>query len=236
MTEAIRLSKRVAEQVPCSRREAEQYIEGGWVLVDGQVVDEPQFRVLQQTIELHPDATLTPIEPVTLLLHKPAGCDVDEVLQLITTATRTPDDRSGIRTLKRHFSKLTQTVPLNTDISGLVVFTQDWRIARKLISDIAKIEQEYIVEVAGELPAEGLALLNHGLRFRNRELPPIKVSWQNETRLRFALKGVQHGQIAHMCESVGLTVLAIKRIRVGRVPMASLAVGQWRYLYGYEKF
>ena len=46
----VRLAKRVAELVPCSRREAEQYIEGGWVRVDGSVVEEPQFRVLQQKI------------------------------------------------------------------------------------------------------------------------------------------------------------------------------------------
>jgi 23S rRNA pseudouridine2604 synthase len=125
---------------------------------------------------------------------------------------------------------------LETDTSGLVVLTQDWRIKRKLVDDAARIEQEYIVDVGGDLIPDGLALLNHGLAFNGKPLPPIKVSWQKETRLRFALKGVQRGQIAFMCEKAGLTVQAIKRIRIGRVPMAGLPVGQWRYLLDHESF
>lgn len=98
------------------------------------------------------------------------------------------------------------------------------------------LEQEYTVEVAGDLPPEKLELLNHGLTFNGRPLPKAKVSWQNETRLRFALKGAQPGQIAHMCKSVGLQVLAMKRIRIGRVSMGKLPPGQWRYLKAQEKF
>jgi len=107
---------------------------------------------------------------------------------------------------------------------------------RKLIDDAATIEQEYIVEIAGELPLDGLKQLSHGLSFNGRALAPIKVSWQNETRLRFALKGVQPGQIAHMCKSVGLQVLAMKRIRIGRISMAKLQPGLWRYLMPHERF
>jgi len=235
MAEPVRLSKRLAELISCSRREAELYIAGGWVSVDGQVVEEPQFRVLQQKIELHPQASLAPLEPVTILLHLPADL-ADTALQLISADTRSPDDHSSIRTLKQHFARLTPTTPLEQHASGLLVFTQDWRVARKLLDDAATIEQEYIVEVAGELAPSGLKRLNHGLSFDGRLLPPIKVSWQNETRLRFALKGAQPGQIAHMCQNVGLEVLSMKRIRIGRVAMAKLPAGQWRYLTPYERF
>jgi 23S rRNA pseudouridine2604 synthase len=120
--------------------------------------------------------------------------------------------------------------------SGLTVFTQDYRVTRKLTDDAATIEQEYVVEVAGELSADGLKLLNHGLPFNGKPLPPIKVSWQNETRLRFALKGIRPGQIVHMCKCVGLQVLSMKRLRIGRVSMAKLPPGQWRYLMPYERF
>jgi 23S rRNA pseudouridine2604 synthase len=240
MIEPVRLAKRLAELVSCSRREAEQYIEGGWVRVDGEVVEEPQFRVLDQKIELDPKASLTPIEPVTILLNKPpghdAGADVYPAQQLITAATRWADDSSGIHVLKKHFSQLTPTTPLEIDASGLVVFTQDWRVARKLIEDADKIEHEVIVEVAGEMAPHGLKRLNHGLSFNGRVLPPIKVSWQNETRLRFAMKAARIGQIAFMCESVGLEVLAMKRIRIGRVPMVRLPQGEWRYLQVDERF
>lgn len=240
LSEAVRLAKRVAELVPCSRREAELYIEGGWVLVDGQVVEEPQFRVLQHKVELHPEASLLALPPVTLLLHKPAGCDAGQTLQLMTPATHAAGDRSGIRTVKKHFAKLVSTLPLPAQASGLVVLTQDWRVARKLSEEADTLEQELIVDVAGELAPGGLKLLCHGLSLDGRALPPIKVSWNSqsdsENRLRFALKGVRPGQIAPMCDSVGLQVLAIKRIRIGRVPMAGLPPGQWRYLQPHERF
>lgn len=241
MTTSVRLAKRVAELVACSRSEAEQYIEGGWVQVDGLVVEEPGFRVsMQQNITLMPQASLAPVEPVTILLHKPAGVAIDAHanpgIPLVTPDTHAADDRSGIRFLKRHATGLTLTDPLDVQASGLLVLTQDWRIARKLIDDAARIEHEYIVEVAGSLVPDGLKLLNHGLTFNGKALPATKVSWQNETKLRFALKAPQRGLIVHMCEKVGLTVVEIKRIRIGRIPMSSLPVGQWRYLLGYERF
>ena len=249
MTEPVRLAKRLAQMLACSRREAEQYIEGGWVRVDGVVVEEPQFRVLAQTIELDPDASLLALTPVTLLLHKPAGyeagLDADPARpaapasQLLIAANQFKDDHSGIRPLRKHFSAQTLATPLATPASGLVVFTQDWRVARKLSEDASVMEHEVIVEVSGALAPEGLQRLNrieHGFTFNGVLLPPAKVSWQNETRLRFALKGERPGQIAYMCESVGLSVQAMKRLRVGRVPMSSLPAGQWRYLLPHERF
>ncbi|MES2071628.1 MAG: rRNA pseudouridine synthase [Pseudomonadota bacterium] len=244
MSDSSRLAKHLALSLACSRREAEQYIEGGWVLVDGIVVEEPGFRVAAaQRVELLPGASLQDIESVTILLHKPAGVGgmpgadgAAASAGLIIAEHLAPDDRSGLRFLKRHLVALKPVDKLESMASGLQVFTQDWHVARKLVDDASKVEYEYIVEVSGSLQPDGLALLNHGLSFNGKPLPPIKVSWQNETRLRFALKTPPPGLIQHMCEKVGLTVVAIKRIRIGRVPMAGLAVGQWRYLLGYERF
>ena len=249
MTEPQRLAKRLAEMLACSRREAEQYIEGGWVTVDGVVVEEPQFRVLDQTIALAKDASLLALTPVTLLLHKPAGYEAGlgraangkalPAAQLLSAASQSPDDRSGIRPLKKHFSAAALATPLATAASGLVVFTQDWRVARKLQEDASTLEHEVIVAVSGEIKPGGLERLNridHGFTFNGVLLPPAKVSWQSEARLRFALKGALPGQIAYMCESVGLRVEAMKRIRLGRVPLSRLQPGQWRYLLPHERF
>ncbi len=240
MTDPTRLAKRVAELRACSRREAEQFITGGWVRVDGIVIEAPQFRVTDQRVEVDPKADLGQTEPVTLLLHKPPGYRTTEgephASQLLTPDTLWSEDRSGTRPLKKHFAQLTLCVPLETDASGLVVFTQDWRIARKLTEDAATLEHEVIVEVAGEMVANGLKRLNRGVPFDGRTPPTIKVSWQNETRLRVALKGAQIGQIAHLCEAVGLQVLSMKRIRLGRVPLGKLPPGQWRYLLEDERF
>ena len=234
MSEPVRLAKRLAEMLPCSRKEAEQYIEGGWVTVNGVVVEEPQFRVSGQRVELAKDASLLALTPATLLLHKPAGHEAD-----LGLATRWSEDRSGIRMLKKHLSAAELVTPLTVAASGLAVFSEDWRVVRKLREDASVMEHEVIVEVAGEIRPGGLERLNrvdHGFTFNHVLLPPAKVSWQSENKLRFALKGERPGQIAYFCESVGLSVEAMKRIRIGRVPMSGLPVGRWRYLLPHEMF
>ena len=251
MTEPVRLAKRLAEMLACSRREAEQYIEGGFVTVNGVVVEEPQARVQNQAIALLPGASLLALTPVTLLLHKPAGYEsrdaanasgdagIQTAAQLLTAANHSPEDRSGIRPLKKHFSSAELLTPLATAASGLVVFSGDWRVVRKLREDARLLEHEVVVEVSGEIRPGGLERLNridHGFTYRGALLPPAKVSWQSEKRLRFALKGEIPGQIAYLCESVGLTIEAMKRLRVGRMPLSQLQPGQWRYLMPYERF
>ena len=246
MTDSIRLAKRLAAQVSCSRSDAEHYISAGWVRVDGRVELVAESRVGDsQKVELDAHATLKPAAPVTILLHQPAAhagdaaaeaSGGDPAMEYLKSAARASDDRSGIRVLKSHFMHLKPVAPLEKGASGLVVFTQDGRIARKLTQDAGGIEREVIVEVEGEIAEHGLKRLNHGLEWNGKALPPIKASWQNERRLRFALKGERPGQIVHMCTSVGLKVLGMKRIRIGRVPMAGLAPGQWRYLPDGERF
>jgi 23S rRNA pseudouridine2604 synthase len=240
MTEPVRLTKRVIELTACSRQEAEQYIQGGWVLVDGEVIDEPQFKVLEHKVELDPGATLAATEPATILLNKPAAFDseagTNPASRLLTAAARFAGDPTGIRLLRRHFFRLKPIIPLEREASGLQVFTQDPRLLHRMREDANRIEQEFIVEVAGEIAPYGLRRLCHGLSFNGRNLPPIKVSWQNEIRLRFALSGVQPGQLKSMCADVGLEVIAMKRIRIGRVPLAKMPSAEWRYLPSQERF
>ncbi len=233
MKEPIRLSKRLIELIRCSRSEAERYIEGGWVLVDGEIIDQPQFKVLNEHVELHPEATLAPCPPVTILLHQATGFEIDAptaALPLITPENLSSDDKSGIRMLKRHFTRLKATVPLEARATGLVVYSQDGRVVRRLVDDANKNEQEYLVEVSGEIAANGLAKLNRPMKMDGWKLPATKVSWQNEIRLRFALKNVRPGQIEFMCQSVDLKVDAMLRLRIGRVSLSKLPPGQWRYL------
>jgi 23S rRNA pseudouridine2604 synthase len=221
----VRLAKRLAEERPCSRREAELYIEGGFVSVDGVLVEEAGARVtMEQVITVADDATLLEIVPVTILLNKPAGAAQPLHLLNGDSLTRTAP---GQRFLKRHVTGQEQYLPLDAKTSGLTVFTQDFRVKRKLADEAAKMEQEIIVEVSGTISENGLQQLNtiNG-----------KVSWQNETRLRFAIKNPKPGLIEKLCKEVGLTVIAMKRIRIGRIAMASLPVGEWRYLQDHERF
>jgi 23S rRNA pseudouridine2604 synthase len=237
--EGERLSKRVALMLPCSRKDAEQYIEGGWVTVNGKVVEEPQHRVTDQTILVDPKASLLDLAPVTLLLHKPVGHAADS-MQLLNVAHHALDDASGTRVLKRHFAKLTPGIGLEKAASGLVVFSQDWRIVRKLEEDAHTMEQELLVEVAGQVPPEVLQRLNQGMAQDGERLPAVKVSVNStsaeSSRLRFAVKGAHPGLVAYLCERVGLQITSLKRMRLGRVSLAQLPAGQWRYLQAHERF
>jgi 23S rRNA pseudouridine2604 synthase len=180
------------------------------------------------------------VEPATILLHKPVGYDAisghKAAAGLVQPEARWAEDPSGIALEERHFHRLTPLVPLDAEASGLMVFTQDGRVWRRLTEDGDEIEQEYIVEVSGDIAPYGLRKLNHGLHYNGRALPPCKVSWQNEIRLRFALKGVQGGQLREMCAQVGLGVVAIRRIRIGKIPLAKMPVGMWRHLPAGERF
>ena len=235
--EPLRLSKVVAASVPCSRREAEQYIAEGWVRVDGRRIDEPQFRVgPDQRVEVDAKARLQPVLPATLLLHKPPGVGTEQAESLLGAEARWSGDATGIRRTKAHTVGLKALLPLPKAASGLTVFTQDPRIVRKLTEDGDVIEQELIAEVTGTIAPNGLARLCSGLRHQGNPLPPARVSWQSEARLRFAVKGIAPEWIEWMCAQVGLQLVGLKRLRIGRVPMAGLPVGEWRYLPPGERF
>lgn len=244
MTEPVRLSKRLSDMVGCSRREAELYIEGGWVRVDGQVIEVPQFKVTDQQVALDPKARLEPVAAVTLLLHKPPGLTWDHsttpARALLLASNHWAGDHHAPRLLQRHLNVQTSVTPLETDASGLLVFTQDWRVERKLVQDAALIEHELTVDVRGKVSDAQLQQLNRAPVIDGRAMLPARVSISRQaeavTGLRFAVKGHRPGQIAQMCTAAGLQVVAMKRIRVGRIAMAALPLGQWRYLAPFERF
>lgn len=245
MSVPVRLAHRVSALFGCSRAEAEQFIRNGWVTVEGDVVEAPQHKVTAERIELDAEARLEAVEPATILLHKPSGFDAikgrSPASVLVRPDTRWADDASGVRLLRRHFHRLTPLVSMDAEASGLMVLTQDGRVWRRLTEDADLIEHEYVVEVGGELGPYGLQQLNRGLSVNGRALPPCKVSWQNETRLRFAIKGVQDGQLRAMCAQVKLNVLSIRRLRIGKIALGKSAngpmpLGAWRYLPVGEKF
>lgn len=216
--DAIRLNKRVADVLGCSRTEAERYIAGAWVTVDGSVVEESGARVtMDQAIALLPGAVAAEIAPVTIILNKNAGDEAG--IRLLT-----PEGQHGNgQFLRAHLNNLKLVASLEAEANGLVVFTQDYRVERKFSEPV---EHELIVEVSGKIKEGGLAQLNQGM----------KVSWQNETRLRFATKIFKPGLIERLCRDAGLSVRSIKRIRLGRLPLSSLPAGQWRYLTDFERF
>lgn len=253
MTDEIRLSKRMAELGLCSRREADEFIARGWVKVDGAVVNVLGSKVGPNAkITLDKNAQASQKQLATILLNKSVGYvsgqaedGYQPAVVLIQAASQWTGDASGRRFSPAVLRGLAPAGRLDIDSTGLLVLTQDGRIARQLIGEDSAIEKEYLVRVSyGKIvanvrdafPAEQLARLRHGLSLDGKPLKRAQVDWQNAEQLRFVLKEGKKRQIRRMCELVGLKVTALKRVRIGRVKLGDLPVGQWRFLGENEQF
>lgn len=232
----------MAERGLCSRREADALIEKGWVFVDGQRVSELGTRICPDAqISLAPEAKAHQARQVTILLNKPVGyvSGQPEPGFIPAVALIGADNQFGSGGPRFHPAQLKGLAPagrLDIDSTGLLVLTQDGRIARQLIGDDSRVAKEYLVRVEGQLAAADLRLLNHGLSLDGQALRPARVEWANPDQLRFVLQEGRKRQIRRMCELVGLKVTGLKRIRIGRVKLGDLPLGQWRYLRDDEAF
>ncbi|GAB3628568.1 23S rRNA pseudouridine(2604) synthase [Pandoraea terrae] len=249
----LRLSKRMSELGLCSRREADEWIAKGWVRVDGKVIAELGAKILpDQEITVVQAARNEQAQRVTILLNKPVGYvsgqaedGYEPAVVLLTRDNHWSEDDAGIRFSPQHLRGLAPAGRLDIDSTGLLVLTQDGRVARQLIGEDSDTEKEYLVRVSygeytenvqAQFPAARLALLRHGLELDEQALKPAEVDWQNPEQLRFVLKEGKKRQIRRMCELVGLHVTGLKRVRMGRIALGNLPAGQWRYLRVGESF
>lgn len=234
----------MSERGLCSRREADAYIERGWVYVDGVQITTLGTRIdPSQTITLDKKASAQQTGRLTVLLNKPIGIVSGQAEKgyrpasaLISGETHFKGDASGIPFSPALLRGLAPAGRLDIDSQGLLVLTQDGRVAKQLIGADSEIEKEYLVRVEGKLSETGLKLLNHGLELDGAKLKPARVGWQNQDQLRFILKEGKKRQIRRMCELVGLKVVGLKRVRIGQVKLSDLPPGQWRYLRENERF
>ncbi|WP_101050372.1 pseudouridine synthase [Macromonas nakdongensis] len=256
----MRLNKRLAELGHCSRREADEWIARGWVRVNGQVAEMGLTVAPGDRIEVAPQAAAQQEARVTILLHKPVGYvsglpedGHQSAAVLVKPQTRWREDRAARRFEAGHSRGLAPAGRLDIDSTGLLVLTQDGRVAKALIGEDSPVDKEYLVrvqwapngpkgagvvaqDVQSVFPPEGLQRLRHGLSLDGEALKPAQVDWQNPEQLRFVLREGKKRQIRRMCELVGLHVVGLKRIRIGRVALGQLPVGQWRYLGEHERF
>jgi 23S rRNA pseudouridine2604 synthase len=250
-TDGVRLSKVMAERGLASRREADEWIEAGWVSVDGQPAVLGQRVLPSAVILVDPLASQQQAQRVTVLLHKPVGYVSGQAEDghqpasvLFAAANRWAEDRVALRFHHGHVRGLAPAGRLDIDSTGLLVLTQDGRIAKQLVGEDSNVEKEYLVRVRPQradehdlpFPEANMRLLQHGLELDGRRLKPARVSWANEDQLRFVLREGRKRQIRRMCEQVGLEVLGLKRVRIGSVTLGKLPAGQWRYLRPDERF
>ena len=231
-----RLAKRVARLRGCSRNEAERLISGGWVQVDGVVVDDPARRVTEQTVTVAADADLQALTPMTLLWHKPVGVALlaDQPL---------PDLVKTDATLRPwHVRHLRCASPMPANSSGLAVFAQSPGVLRHLREEGLWLEHEWMLDVAGQLKPEALATLQAHpdlLALAGERGPSLKLSISSQreqlTRLRLAIKGYAPLRLTDWLGSAGVTATSMHRLRLGRTALGALPVAAWRVLGQHEK-
>jgi 23S rRNA pseudouridine2604 synthase len=245
--EGYRLSKVLSDRGLSSRREADDWIAAGWVSVDGVMAVLGQRVLPDAKIEIDPAARSQQAKSVTIVLNKPIGYvsgqaedGYEPASVLVTQANLWEEDGSRKPFHLGHTRGLAPAGRLDIDSTGMLVLTQDGRIAKHLIGEDSDVEKEYLVRVEftreGSFPEASLALLQHGLELDGKQLKPAKVSWANEDQLRFVLREGRKRQIRRMCELVGLNVTGLKRVRIGSVVLGKLPMGQWRYLRDDERF
>lgn len=239
----VRLSKVMSERGLCSRREADLWIERGWVFVNGVQVSELGSRIDPDAdITVSQEAKKDQAKAVTILLHKPVGYVSGQpepgsvpAVTLVTAENQVP--QSGGPEFKPWMLRgLAPAGRLDIDSTGLLVLTSDGRVAKRLIGEDSDTEKEYLVRVSGQMIEGGLDLLRHGLELDGKPLKQAWVKQLNEDQLHFILKEGKKRQIRRMCELVGLRVIGLKRVRIGRIRLGDLPVGQWRFLRADEGF
>ncbi len=259
--ESLRLNKRMADLGLCSRREADEWIEQGWVKVNGEIAAVGTKVLPQDRVEVDKRAQGHQAGQVTILINKPMGYvsgqaedGHEPAVVLIASRAHWLGDSSPHRFIREHLRGLAPAGRLDIDSTGLLVMTQDGRVARQLIGEDSEVEKEYLVRVSlvrahdadqrkvqtpdvqKQFPLEKLNLLRFGISLDGQPLKRAQVDWQNPEQLRFVLKEGKKRQIRRMCEAVGLHVTGLKRVRVGNVKLGQLPVGQWRYLGMEERF
>src|ERR1051325_8204072 len=170
--ELLRLSKRLSERGLCSRREADEWIAKGWVRVDGKVVSELGTKVTpSQKVTVERQAAAEQARRVTILINKPVGSvsgqaegGYQPAVVLIKPENRWAEDRSPERFDRNQLRSLVPAGRLDIDSVGLLVLTQDGRVAKQLIGENTNVDKEYLVRVEytkpGRLPDSELQKLN----------------------------------------------------------------------------
>lgn len=266
--DGTRLNRYLAQQGYCSRREADEWIERGWVMVNGTPAQMGQRVTDSDLVHVEQRAQQRQAAKVTVLINKPIGYvsgqaeDGYEPASVLVTAENRWQEQGGNRGGNRgerrqqgrsggtgfdprHRRGLAVAGRLDIDSTGLLVLTQDGRMAKRLIGEDSDTEKEYLVRVCYQdvehdveavFPQQQLQRLRHGLSLDGKPLKPAQVQWQNPEQLRFVLREGKKRQIRRMCEAVGLRVVGLKRVRIGKVLLGRLPQGKWRYLLPDEQF
>lgn len=233
-----RLSKIMSNRGMCSRREADALIEQGLVKVNGETVNTLGIKFTPDVeIELTSKGKQQQKQRVTIMLNKPIGHvsgqaedDYVPAIRLFTKENRADICRSDREFHPDQWQGLAPAGRLDIDSQGLLVLTQDGRIANEIINPNTKFDKEYLVRFEGSISENALEKLRFGISLDGKPLKPAKVRELNDDQLQIILTEGKKRQIRRMCDAVGLKVVGLKRVRIGELRLGKLEEGEWRYV------
>ncbi len=243
-----RVSKLLAAKGLCSRREAAAFIKRGWVLLDGRPVTETGAKAFPgQDIRLAKPAEREQEHTVTIILNKPPGFSVG------APEAGYPDANTLIRPPNQmrlpgepgltgaHIRGLAPAGRLDLSTRGLMVYTQDGRVARRLLghgpeAETKPIEKESLIRVEGGLSRGAFNRLRAGVAMDGRLVKPMVLEWVNADQIRLVINETGHRQVWRLFEAVRAHVTGVKRVRIGGVKLGGLPSGKWRFLRHGEHF
>lgn len=211
----------------------------GWIRVNGDILKEPGYQVQEKDIVEWDHKAESHIKAKkTIIINKPLGYVSAQAEDDYIPAIRltTPENYYGKENPPKIFHKgFAPAGRLDIDSTGLLILTQNGKIAKKIIGPTSNIEKEYVVLVDGEITKEKLKTLSYGLSLDGRKLKKAKVTKEEDQKLRFVLIEGKKRQIRRMCQLVDLKVTSLKRVRIGRLKLGHLPLGSWRLLKDSEK-
>jgi 23S rRNA pseudouridine2605 synthase len=216
----MRLNAFLARAGVASRRHADELIKAGRVRVNGEPGELNTFVHKHDVVEVD-GRRVRPQEPVTLLLHKPAGA--------ITTA-RDPQRRPTVTSLVPREPRVVPIGRLDADTTGALLLTNEGELAHRLAHPRYEVEKVYEAELERELPPGAAERLRAGVELDDGRTAPARVRRLGPRRVELTIHEGRKHQVKRMLQAVGAPVVRLHRSRYAGLELGDLAPGQWRQL------
>jgi pseudouridine synthase len=218
----VRLNKALKELGLASRREGDELIQKGYVLVNGVVMTEPWTRVdlARDTISLTSQGEDNRQNKTYIAYYKPVGI----------TCTFSPEEGKSLRTALPFRERLSYAGRLDKESEGLMILSDDGRFVAAVTGPERDKEKEYEVSVEEVVHEGALEKMRRGMTLKGEKLKEAAVRKTGVHSFSIILKEGKNRQIRRMASKVGLTVTGLKRVRMGGVTLKGLSPGQWREL------
>lgn len=228
MSETVRINKYIANAGVCSRRDADKLIDTGKVTVNGKMAVQGMTVTSQDTVCINGKVIKAKDDKVVLAFYKPIG---------ITCTERDKFAEKTILEYVKYPVRVTYAGRLDKDSEGLILLTNDGNLIQALMKGSHHHEKEYVVKVDKEITKDFLEKMTAGVYLPelDRTTRPCVVEQVGKLTFKIILTQGLNRQIRRMTKELGYNVTSLKRIRIERITIDGLKIGQYRELTEKEK-